>query len=563
MRGLGRRRATSEGSTWVRSRRAVEAPVLLAALPPEVPFGFLGRLLPTSGDLRGDLELYPVPAGEALTILQTSESVARAELLRGEGGEGGRTAQLALEAESATEFSRAVAGRRQELYRIGIALRARGPTRTSAERGRAALVRRLAALGFRTRLPRYEVGDALRGPRLTGTDRRPPGYWHTLSTDGVAAFFPFVDEAVLEPGGILLGLLLDDASPVVLDRWSHASHSWGIFGATGSGKSFAAALWALRSRWMVPELELFVLDPLGEYRGLAERLGGATVPIGPGGGTHWNPLDPATAGGDRAEKAARVGILLRALFPSLRDEEVALLDSALARLFARGPTVPVLGDLSAELRRGGAVPGRLLELLEVFRSGSLRYLDAPGSVPATANPTVFDLSGVPEGHRAFHLTYVLDGLYDRLRQGSAPKLVIVDEAHLLARTPGTAEFLDRLVRHVRHFKAGLVLVSQSPDDFLAQSAGRSLLRNLRATALFRLPNVSAEAREFFDLTGPEADWLPRARLPKEAGYAEGLLRYGPAHLPLAVIASTPEYEFLRDALGSRGTVDAVPLERHV
>ena len=33
------------------------------------------------------------------------------------------------------------------------------------------------------------------------------------------------------------------------------------------------------------------------------------------------------------------------------------------------------------------------------------------------------------------------------------------------------------------------------------------------------------------LTPAEAAWLPRARLPKEAGYAEGLLRLGAAHLP--------------------------------
>ncbi|MCI4366377.1 MAG: DUF87 domain-containing protein [Thermoplasmata archaeon] len=563
MRLPSTRRPLQEGPSWLRSRRTVEAPVLLAALPPEVPFGFLGRVAPTSQDLRVDLEVHPVPAGEALTMLQASEAVARAELIRGEGGEGGRTAQLTLEAESASEFSRAVAGRRQELYRIGISLRARGSTRLGAERARSGLLRRLGALGFRTRYPRYETRETLRAPRCTGTDPRPPGYWHTLSTDGVAAFFPFVDESVLEPGGILVGLSLDDASPVVLHRWEHASHSWGVFGATGAGKSFSAALWALRSRWRLPDLELYILDPLGEFGGLAERLGGATVSIGPGATGHWNPLDPATAGGDRAEKAGRVGMLLRTLFPSLRDEEVAGLDAALARLFARGPAVPTFRDLREELAQCGTPPGRLLELLEVFRSGSLQYLDGPSGIPGNSNPTIFDLSGVPEGQRAFHLTYVLDGLYDRLRRGSTPKLVVVDEAHLLARTPGTAEFLDRLVRHVRHYRTGLLLLSQSPDDFLAHAAGRSLLRNLRATMFLRLAHVSDEAKDFFDLTEAEVEWLPRARLPREAGYSEGLLRFGTAHLPIAVAASTPEFEFLRDALRPPRDSDPVPVERHV
>jgi hypothetical protein len=47
-------------------------------------------------------------------------------------------------------------------------------------------------------------------------------------------------------------------------------------------------------------------------------------------------------------------------------------------------------------------------------------------------------------------------------------------------------------------------------------------------------------------TDAEHEWLPRARMPKEAGYAEGLLVFGiwKWHIPIAVVASTPEYEYL-------------------
>lgn len=48
-----------------------------------------------------------------------------------------------------------------------------------------------------------------------------------------------------------------------------------------------------------------------------------------------------------------------------------------------------------------------------------------------------------------------------------------------------------------------------------------------------------------NLTKVEAEWLPRARLPKEAGYAEGLLYLTWGKLPVAIVASTPEYEYLR------------------
>ena len=54
------------------------------------------------------------------------------------------------------------------------------------------------------------------------------------------------------------------------------------------------------------------------------------------------------------------------------------------------------------------------------------------------------------------------------------------------------------------------------------------------------------------LTSAEAEWLPKARLPRDAGYSESLWRVGEFHLPLAVVASTPEYEFLGRSLGREG-----------
>jgi len=185
----------------------------------------------------------------------------------------------------------------------------------------------------------------------------------------------------------------------------------------------------------------------------------------------------------------------------------------------------------------------------VFRSGSLRSLDGLTTARPTESVVSVDFQGVPEDQLPFHLTYVLDWAYGRMANRAGGKLLLVDEAHLLARHSATEEFLDRVVRHVRHFEAGLMILSQSPEDFLVRPAGRSLLRNLYATGFLRLPEVSAEARTFFGLTGAEAEWLTKARLPRETGYSESLWRVGELHLPLAIVASTPEYEFLESTIG--------------
>jgi hypothetical protein len=547
MTGLLPPRTSSEAPTFWRVGRSYRAPLLVPQFPPEVPFGFLGHLLPTNETIELTLEAHPIPPTRALELLHGARAVAEAELSG--GGNGGETAALEVERASAEELGRAVARRTQELWKVGIRFVVLAPTRPQVEAQRTRLAERLSAIGFRCRVPRYEVRAALLPPDLSATEHRPAGYWHTLPTDGLASLFPFGDETLLEPGGILLGLALSDASPVFLDRWAHASHSWGIFGTTGAGKSFAAALILLRTRWLRPDTSLAILDPLGEYSSLVEFLGGSVIRVADGVGGRLNPLDPVTTRGNRKEKAARVGTMLRALFPSLRDEESAELDAAVTQLYEKGPEVPTVCDLIDRVTDRGGTATRLAALLEVFRSGSLQALNGPTTARPAEKVVSVDFRGVPDDQLPFHLTYVLDWAYGRLADRAGGKLLLVDEAHLLARHAATEEFLDRVARHVRHFEAGLLVLSQSPDDFLLRPAGRSLLRNLYATAFLRLPQVSAETRAFFGLTGAEAEWLPRARLPRETGYSESLWRVGGLHLPLAIVASTPEYEFLEAALG--------------
>ncbi len=544
-----RRRALprEEGATWERVGTRYRAPLLIAQFPPEVPFGFLGRVLPTTEPIELSLEAHRYDPPRALALLHRARTVAAAELAS--GGEGAAS-ELEAEQASAEELGRDVARRVQELWRVGVRLVATGPSRPAVEAARLRLQERLARFGFRTRVPRFETKEALAPVDLVRGGARPPGYWQTLPTDGLAALFPFGDETVLEPGGVLVGLALADASPVFLDRWSHASHSWGMFGTTGSGKTFASALTLLRSRWMRRELEITILDPLGEYGEFLRAIGGSVVTLaGPGAG-RLNPLDPITTGGDRREKAARVGAMLRALFPSLRDEEAAALDAGISRLYERGAEVPTFSDLRRGIASAGSGSERLATLLEVLTDGSLAHLDGPTTLRPDSGPVAVDFRGVADDQLPFHLAYVLDWAYGRLRDRPGPKLLVVDEAHLLARHAATEELLERIVRHLRHFEAGMMVLSQNPDDFLERPSGRSLLRNLYATAFLRLPEVSPATREFFGLTSAESEWLPKARLPREAGYSESLWRIGALHLPLALVASTPEYEFLNRTLGS-------------
>ncbi|MCI4317803.1 MAG: hypothetical protein L3J96_04630, partial [Thermoplasmata archaeon] len=134
-------------------------------------------------------------------MLHSASAVASAEISDGSGSRGARPAELEVEGESANDLGRRVAAREQDLWRFGVSLHALGTTRTRAERIREEIGRRLQSLGFRTRVPRFEAEPATSAPDLNGTETRPRDYWHVLHTDGVGAFFPFLDETVAEPGG--------------------------------------------------------------------------------------------------------------------------------------------------------------------------------------------------------------------------------------------------------------------------------------------------------------------------------------------------------------------------
>lgn len=452
---------------------------------------------------------------------------------------------LRQEAEGLERLERDLISRRTRLWNVLLGFEGFGETEARALGAADQLRQDLLYGGFRFHASSYraqlhdaatEVGGA------AGTD-----LFHALPEEGLAALLPLWEDRLEEPRGALVGLHAFHGTPLFMDRFLHPSHSSAIFGETGSGKSYASALGWLRARWFRPDLSVFVLDPLGGLSHVVAALGGSVLRVG-NGELSLNPLDPATTGGDVRAKTAQVGTMFRALFPSLSDEEVAVVDTTLSRLYAKErPGPPLLRDLLAQLSSLRAPPQRLLTLLERATLGSLRGLDRPSSLDLSSRLLGFDLSGVTTEELPFFLTLLLDLIYGEVRRRDGPKLVVVDEAHYLARAPATAAFLDHLVRHVRHFQAGLELLSQDPADFLRAESGRSVLLNLDAVTLLRLKDGGTGVAPLLGLRDDEVAFLRRAALPSVAGYSEGLLRTGAIHLPLAIVSSDEEDRLLREA----------------
>jgi hypothetical protein len=531
---------SSEGTWRVRLLRRFPTVVGVPGLPP------LGR---TDAPLHTILRLRPVAPEDGLRDLREDRTHLESELegLRGERDP--RALALLQAAEGCRRLEQEMLQRTTRLWDVLLGMRqweglhATGPRLEET-------VRELEALGVRTWRSRWRARPALTSLRPGAP--APSEWFHRLEEGGLAALLPLWEDPSPDPEGPLLGAHALHGTPIYHDRFRHPHHSSAVFGETGSGKSYASGLGILRSRWAHPELSVFVLDPLGGLARLLELLGGVVLTPG-GAGPSMNPLDPATTGGDRRRKMATVGVLWRSLFPSLRDEEVAFLDVALGRLYEqRQGGAPCLGDLLSALEAQLPAGHRLVSLVSQAVRGSLSELDRPTSVDLSAKLCAFDLSAVSPRELPFFLTLTLDFVEGELRHRPGEKLVVVDEAHYLMTSGSTAGFLDHLVRHVRHYRAGLELLSQSPADFLGSPAGRSILLNLDFLLLLRLKDGGRGLRPLFPLREEEMALIKGAPLPRENGSSGGLLLTGGAALPVQVIASEGEDRLLRRALAGEG-----------
>ena len=143
-------------SWWSRGSR-VDAPVLVTGLPPSVPFGFLGSILPTSEASELRLTLDRLPQSQALSLAEKAAATAEADLETRVNRTGARPSELAHDAGTARDLAAGLAAGEQDLWSTGLSFHAYGNARAPAEQARLRLVHRLSQLGFRCRVPTFET----------------------------------------------------------------------------------------------------------------------------------------------------------------------------------------------------------------------------------------------------------------------------------------------------------------------------------------------------------------------------------------------------------------------
>ncbi|MGH9300575.1 MAG: VirB4 family type IV secretion system protein [Acidimicrobiales bacterium] len=388
---------------------------------------------------------------------------------------------------------------------------------------------------------------------------------HRVTTAQLGAAYPFANEGGLGPGGVLIGRdLLGGAfafDPFELyARGTLTNPNMIVLGQIGRGKSsfVKTFLW----RQSVFGRQAWVVDPKGEYGGLASAWGVEPIRIAPGGDVRLNPLDNPHLGTDRVpgESSGRRGApgdgSSEGTIPGL-ERQAGLLASLASACLGRDllPRERVAGDLAlaAVLNRHGGratIPWVVEEMLEPSAHSARAINTSPASLTEDGRDMALemrrlvagDLRGMFDGPTSARIDLsaplvVLDlsALYGSAALGilmactlswlqaaldlrtGAKRIVVVDEAWAILANLGVARWLQASWKLSRALGVANIAVLHRVSDLCSVGASGSeqvgLAQGLLADSETRViygqpPGEVGEARRLLGLTDTESALLP-------------------------------------------------------
>ena len=366
---------------------------------------------------------------------------------------------------------------------------------------------------------------------------------HRVTTAQLQALYPFVSAGGGQAGGVYIGRdLLGGA--FAYDPWELyaasmlTSPNMLVIGQVGRGKSSLVKTWLWRE--LAFGRQAWVIDPKGEYAGLALRCGACPVRLAPGETVRLNPLDAGVHDADASRRRIELvtAVAAAALGRPLQPRERTAAELALVEVSASMdvPTLPRV--VEAMLRPATHTAARVhvdaatlaadgrdaaLELRRLCE-GDLRGMfdgATSASVDLSAPVVVLDLSAVYAAGAALGvlIACAMSWLQASLRDSDPMRRVlVVDEAWAVLSDLAVARWLRSSFKLSRSFGVANVAVLHRVSDLAAAGTADSeqvrLAQGLLADAETRVvygqpPGEIDAARTLLGLTTPEAELLPR------------------------------------------------------
>lgn len=348
-----------------------------------------------------------------------------------------------------------------------------------------------------------------------------------LTSSNVSSSLPFTTATLNDLDGIFYGITIG-GEKIRFDRFSKQSKNYNgiIFATSGAGKSFSAKLEAYRS--LFRGINVYVIDPEGEFKALCDYIGGTNIDINPESKTKVNPLEFFSSKVDSKEvMRTHLGVVkgLLKIWLSERVYNRGIVSKAVNNTYnmkgillddpkTYSKPAPTITDLIKSFEQEGKEGKRIaVELLEYSKKGELGDLyDNPSTsdVDFDSPMVVFNIQKVPDQEKQASIYYLSNFIWQKVLSNRKRKILIIDEAHLLLKEESSANFIEDLVRRGRKYNLGVICISQDVDDFLKSPQESVIAKNADTALILAQKKQSVPSLvKAFDLSDIEKDYITR------------------------------------------------------
>ncbi|ELY96220.1 transfer complex protein [Natrialba hulunbeirensis JCM 10989] len=375
---------------------------------------------------------------------------------------------------------------------------------------------------------------------------------------------------ILEDGGVEFGTHWKNESPVVIDPFARENgYAMFTIGDPGSGKSFGAKQNFIRSIEQSEDRIGIILEPLNNWAGVAEALGGTRITVG--GDMGLNPLEikPTPERIQRAmgedaspyrEKLDSVMSFLSNYFAlrgiQLGDKRTTL-ETAIEEAYVRkgitddiathdnqSPTMRDVLDILEEMvnnPEGFVVrtdeEARKIESDATWLIDQLRSFAADGRYENLGRPTEFDLrdekviyldlaqqEGSLGGSTSLIMQLLITLVYERAKETDKEVVFVIDEARYLMQDAASLEYLEIVFRHHRHHDLSIRMITQTVDEFFQHTESEAILDQCAIKQFHHLDGMDQHWANEFGLNSAQMRFVQDA-VPgsEDIGYSEALV----------------------------------------
>lgn len=350
-----------------------------------------------------------------------------------------------------------------------------------------------------------------------------------LTTTEASIFTPWGVQELIMKNGIYYGKNSASGNTLIYDRrQSNGAGHGSILGSTGSGKSVSMKF-EISSIALTTDEEIIIVDPLGEFDDLVNKLGGEVIKISVDSITYLNPFDFNANYGDGK------GILLKAEFlisffdkllgghSGLNVAEKSIIDRCITEVYRPYiandynpeliPTMKEFQDILASQEEKEAKA--LATSLEIYSKGSLSVFANKTNVNTNNRIISYNLKDLGDSLQSIAYLVVLDNIMNRLsynQLNNIPSRLYCDEFHLLTSNNLSAEFFIKMYKTARHMYCVITTATQQVSDLLANDRIASTIAN---SSFLQLLNQNSQERnklaEMLNLSQTQLSYIKSAK----------------------------------------------------